>query len=119
MEGIFEAQDGVVEAVAWYIGGTAETANYKAVSAGNTLHREGVKVVYDPIKITYGKLVELFWTQIDPTDDGGQFVDRGTSYLSGIFVNSQTQRLAAEKSKKNLKLLKNAILARKHYCILL
>ena len=102
MEGIFEGQDGVIEALSGYIWWTPETANYKDVSSGGTLHREGVKVVYDPTKITYEKLVELFWTQIDPTDEGGQFADRGYQYTTAIYYDGEEEKTIAETSKQSL-----------------
>ena len=68
MEGIFEGQEGVIEAVSGYIGGTPETANYTSVSSGTSQHREAVQVSYNPEIISYETLVELYWTQIDPTD---------------------------------------------------
>lgn len=102
MEWIFEAQDGVLEAVSGYIWGTSETANYKQVASGNTDHREAVRVVYDPESISYEKLVELYWTQIDPTDDGWQFADRGFQYTTAIYYSSDVEKQIAENSKKSL-----------------
>lgn len=102
MEGIFEAQDGVSAAISGYIGGTSDTANYRDVSSWNTLHREGVQVVYDPDKISYDTLVELFWTQIDPTDEGGQFADRWYHYTTAIYYDGNEEKQIAESSKKSL-----------------
>jgi len=73
MEWIFESQSWVKEAIAWYIGWDEKTANYEDVSSWKTSHREWVKIIYDPDIISYEKLSELFWTQIDPTDDWWQF----------------------------------------------
>jgi len=102
MEGIFEAQDGVIEAVAGYIGWDEATANYSDVSSWKTQHREGVRIVYNPDEISYEKLVELFWTQIDPTDEGGQFADRGFHYTTAIYYDGEEEKKIAEMSKANL-----------------
>ena len=101
-ESDFEKVDGVIDAVSGYTGGHVVNPAYKEVSAGTTGHVEAIKVFYDPTKITYQKLLEVFWTHIDPTDGGGQFVDRGGQYRSVIFVANQTERQAAEESKERL-----------------
>ena len=102
MEPPFDKLDGVVRAESGYTGGHVDNPTYEQVSRTETGHVEAVRVTYDTSRISYDDLLEVFWRQIDPTDDGGQFVDRGTSYLSGIFVNSEAQRTAAEASKKKL-----------------
>lgn len=102
MEGIFEGQEGVIEARTGYIGGTPDTANYSDVSTGTTKHREGVEVFYNPEKISYAKLVELFWTQIDPTDAEGQFADKGYQYTTAIYYSDAVEKEIAEKSKDTL-----------------
>jgi len=102
MEWIFEAQEGVLEAKAWYIWGKKETATYKQVSTWNTKHREWVKVVYDPEIITYSKLVELFWTQIDPTDEWGQFADRWFHYTTALIYSNDNEKNILENSKESL-----------------
>ncbi len=102
MEPPFEQLDGVVEVVAGYTGGTEEDADYKKVSSGKTDHYEAVRVTYDPEKVAYRELVETFWRQIDPTDDGGQFADRGRHYRTAIFYSTEEQRAVAEQSKKDL-----------------
>ena len=102
MEWIFEWQAWVKKAVSGYIGWTAQTATYGEVSTGQTKHREAVRVVYDPQIISYEKLVELFWTQIDPTDAGGQFADRGFHYTTAIYYSNEEERTLAEASKKAL-----------------
>lgn len=102
MEPPFEQLDGVVEVVAGYTGGTEEDADYKKVSSGRTDHYEAVRVIYDPAKVSYKELVETFWRQIDPTDDGGQFADRGSHYKTAIFYNTEDQRAVAEMSKEEL-----------------
>lgn len=84
MEGIFEAQPGVYEAISGYAEGDASDANYDAVSAGTTRHREAIEVLYDPAIISYATLVDLYYTQIDPTQVDGQFADRGFRYTTAI-----------------------------------
>jgi peptide methionine sulfoxide reductase msrA/msrB len=98
----FEGLDGVKEVIAGYTGGHKENPTYEEVSSGRTGHIEAVQVVYDPSKITYEKLLEVFWKQIDPTDAGGQFVDRGSQYRTAIFYHTAEQKVAAEKSKAAL-----------------
>ena len=102
MEGIFEAQQWVIEARVWYIGGAKETANYTAVSSGNTKHREWVRVTYDPNEIDFATLLELFWTQIDPTDPDGQFADRGYHYTTAIYYDGDEEKMFAQISKDKL-----------------
>ena len=102
LEWIFEAQDWVKEAISGYAGWTQETANYSAVWAGTTKHREAVQVNYDPSKISYLELVNLFWRQIDPTDAGGQFNDRGYHYTTAIYYSNEMERKVAEESKNDL-----------------
>lgn len=102
MEGIFEAQDGVIEAIAGYCGGSEEDATYQKVSSGTTAHREAVCVVYDPYKISYRTLLDFFWTQIDPTDAFGQFADKGFRYTTAIYYGNAEEYHIAETSKQNL-----------------
>jgi peptide methionine sulfoxide reductase msrA/msrB len=102
MEPPFEKLDGVKEVLSGYSGGHTIDPTYEEVSAGRTGHLEAIQVVYDPAKIRYEKLLEVFWSQIDPTDSGGQFVDRGASYLSAIFYENEEQRKLAEESKRKL-----------------
>ncbi|MGV2620506.1 UNVERIFIED_CONTAM: peptide-methionine (S)-S-oxide reductase MsrA [Halobacillus marinus] len=96
MEPPFEKLKGVKEAVSGYTGGHTETPTYKEVSAGDTGHVEAVQVYYDPDVLSYSDLLEVFIRQVDPTDAGGQFVDRGSSYTTGIFYKSEDQRKKAE-----------------------
>lgn len=102
MEPPFEELEGVFEVTAGYAGGSKETADYQQVSSGRTDHYEAVRVMYDPAKISYGQLLEVFWRQIDPTDGGGQFADRGSQYKTAIFYQNEGQREVAEKSKADL-----------------
>ena len=101
-ESDFEKVDGVTGAISGYTGGTVTNPTYKQVSGGGTGHVEAVKVIYDPSKVTYEKLLEVFWRHVDPTDGGGQFVDRGGQYRSVIFYANDEERVLAEASKKNL-----------------
>jgi methionine-S-sulfoxide reductase len=101
-ESDFEKVDGVIDAVSGYTGGHVANPTYKQVSSGTTGHIESVKVIYDPSKVTYEQLLDVFWRHVNPTDPGGQFVDRGKQYRSAIFYANDTERMLAEKSKKAL-----------------
>lgn len=98
----FEAIDGIIEATSGYTGGHLKNPSYGSVSAGGTGHTEAIEVQYDPNKITYAQLLEVFWRNIDPVDAHGQFCDKGTQYRSGIFYKNEQQRLAAEESKAQI-----------------
>lgn len=102
MEPPFEKLDGVVDVVPGYAGGRTENPTYEEVSSGATGHLEAVQITYDPSKIIYRQLVDLFWTQIDPTDEGGQFVDRGPQYATAVFYHDDGQKAIAEESKAAL-----------------
>jgi len=102
MEPPFEKLAGVSKVLSGYIGGSEKNAVYKKVAAGVTRHYEVVEVSYDPSQISYAELVEVFWKQIDPTDAGGSFVDRGNQYRSAIFYQSPEEKLIAERSKQSL-----------------
>lgn len=98
----FEKYDGVLEVISGYTGGEEENPTYQEVSAGKTSHLESIEIKYDPKKINYNDLLEIFWRMIDPTDDGGSFVDRGEQYTSAIFYHNEEQKRLAEESKKRL-----------------
>lgn len=100
MEKPFEELAGVISVVSGYTGGTSENPDYKTYGAGG--HIEAVEIIFDPQQLSYAEILELFWRQIDPTDDGGQFVDRGHSYSAAIFYHNEAQRQIAEQSKKAL-----------------
>lgn len=100
MEKPFEQLDGVVEVVSGYAGGTTTNPTYENYARGG--HIEVVQVTYDPRKISYEKLLEVYWRQVDPTDAGGQFVDRGHAYTTAIFYADDDQRRLAEASKAEL-----------------
>ena len=101
-EADFEKLPGVVKVISGYTGGNKENPTYEEVSSGRTGHVEAVQVYYDPRKITYEELLDYFWKHIDPTDGGGQFVDRGSQYRSVIFYHDEEQKRLAEKSKEAL-----------------
>ena len=98
----FDKMDGVVDTIAGYTGGNVKNPTYQQVSTGRTGHAEAVEIIYDPEVVSYDKLLEVFWLNIDPTDSGGQFADRGSQYRPEIFYHSEAQRKAAEASKKKL-----------------
>lgn len=101
-ESDFEKLPGVLKVVSGYTGGKKENPTYQEVSSGTTGHVEAVQVYYDPAKVTYEELLNWFWRHVDPTDSGGQFVDRGSQYRSVIFYQDEQQRRLAEKSKEEL-----------------
>ena len=102
MEPPFEKLPGVMSVTSGYTGGKESAPSYEQVSAGRTGHVEAVEVRYDPAAISYEYLLKVFWRQIDPTDDGGQFADRGKQYRTAIFVYDQKHRELAEASKRDL-----------------
>lgn len=102
IEEAFEKIDGVIEAVSGYTGGHVENPTYRDVSSGYTGHFEAVEVTYDPLKVSYEDLLNVFWQNVDPTDDGGQFVDRGSQYHTAIFYHNDTQKRLAEESKNRI-----------------
>ncbi len=99
VESDFENVPGVVEAISGYTGGSVADPTYRQVSSGSTGHLESVQIYYDPSIIAYEGLLEAFWRMINPTDAGGQFVDRGKQYSTAIFYLNAEQKLAAEKSR--------------------
>lgn len=100
VESDFEKVPGVLKVISGYSGGTGENPTYETYGAKG--HIEAVQVFYDPAKVTYAQLLDVLWRHIDPTDAGGQFVDRGAGYRSAIFYHDQEQRQQAEKSKEAL-----------------
>jgi peptide methionine sulfoxide reductase msrA/msrB len=98
----FEKLDGVKEVISGYTGGHTVNPTYEDVTSETTGHMESVEIIYDPKKVSYEKLLDVFWRQINPTDAGGQFVDRGPSYRSAIFYHNEEQKRLAEKTKKEL-----------------
>ncbi len=102
MEPPFDKTPGVLSTTSGYAGGKEKAPTYREVSSGRTGHAEVVQVVYDPGKVTYEQLLDVFWRNIDPLDEGGQFCDRGRQYRTGIFYEGEAQKAAAEASKKAL-----------------
>ena len=101
-ETAFEGLDGVVSVTSGFAGGQKANPTYEEVSSGSTGHAESVQVLYDPAKISYAKLLDVFWHNVDPLDAGGQFCDRGAQYRSAIFYGNETERREAEASKAAL-----------------
>jgi peptide methionine sulfoxide reductase msrA/msrB len=101
-EADFEKTDGVIEVISGYTGGNSEHPSYEEVSSGRSEHLEAVQVIFDPARITYKELLGVFWRHVDPTDPGGQFVDRGAQYRTAIFYHDEEQRRLAEASKQEL-----------------
>jgi peptide-methionine (S)-S-oxide reductase len=99
VESDFDQVPGVVKTVSGYTGGSIQNPTYKQVSAGGTGHLEVVEITFDPSQITYDELLNAFWHSVDPTDEGGQFCDRGESYTTAVFVHDDEQRRLAEASK--------------------
>ena len=102
MEPPYDKTEGVLSTISGYIGGSEKDANYKRVSAGGTGHYEAVRIEYDPAKVSYGELLDVFWRNVDPFDGRGQFCDKGTQYLSGIFPLTNEQRAIAAASKARI-----------------
>lgn len=102
MEKPYESYEGIISVMPGYIGGTTENPSYEEVCSGSTGHIEAVQLTYDPAVISYEELLDIFWRQIDPTDPGGQFADRGSQYTTAIFTHDEEQQKAAEKSKQAL-----------------
>ena len=99
MEHPFDELEGVISTTSGYIGGHQAHPTYEQVSAGSTGHAEAVQVVYDPAAVSYQRLLEVFWRNVDPLDAGGQFCDRGSEYRAAIFYHTDEQRQQAEASK--------------------
>ena len=102
VEEAFEEVEGVVSATSGYIGGEAPNPTYKQVSAGGTGYAEAVEIVYDPNKVTYQQLLDVFWKNIDPTTPNQQFCDKGDQYRSAIFYLDNSQKQLAEESKRRV-----------------
>ena len=100
MEGPFEKLPGVLSVESGYVGGKIKGPTYQQVAMGRTSHIEAVRILYTPSKIDYDRLLEVFWRNIDPTQDDGQFCDKGAQYRSAVFVATEEERRLAEASKK-------------------
>ena len=99
MEGPFDKLDGVISTTSGYIGGRTKSPTYEQISTGTTGHTEAVQVAYDPKKVSYQKLLEVFWKNIDPVAKDRQFCDGGTQYRSGVFWHDDEQKKLADESK--------------------
>ena len=99
MESDFEKLDGVTDVISGFTGGTLKNPTYYGNHEG---HYEAVEVTYDPNKVSYQELLDYFWVNIDPFDARGQFCDKGSSYLSAIFVSDEMEKKLAEESKRNI-----------------
>ncbi len=102
MEPPFDATEGVVDTIVGYTGGTTKNPTYEEVSSGTTGHLEAIRVTFDPSVVSYAELLDVFWRNVNPTDSGGQFVDRGPQYRTAIFYHSDEQKRTAEESKTKL-----------------
>jgi len=100
MEEAFEKVDGVSSVISGYMGGTVANPSYEAVSAGRTGHAEAVEVVYDPAKVSYQKLLDAFWLNVDPVTPNAQFCDHGSQYRSAIFFQTDEEKRASDTSKQ-------------------
>lgn len=102
MEPPFDKTEGVISTTSGYTGGQKANPTYEEVSSGTTGHFESVKVEYDPSKVTYEKLLEVYWPNVDPFDSSGQFCDKGDQYRSAIFYGNEKEKELAEASKKQM-----------------
>jgi len=102
MESPFKKIKGVKEVISGYTGGSSENPTYEEVCSGTSGHLEAVRVTYDPAQVSYKELLEVFWQQVDPTDPGGQFVDRGPQYRTAIFYLDEDQKATAEASREQI-----------------
>ena len=103
MEAPFDELEGVISTTSGYTGGHKKNPRYEDVTSGKSGHVEVVQIVYDPEKISYDDLLDVFWVNIDPLNNRGQFCDKGNQYLSAIFYLNDQQKIAAEKSLETLK----------------
>ena len=104
MEETFEKTEGILEVVSGYSGGTTENPTYKEVTYGDTGHFETVKIIYDPEIISYSKVLDVYWKNIDPFDSEGQFCDKGYSYKSIVFFNNTEQKKIIHQSIADIEL---------------
>lgn len=102
MQGPFDAEPGVSAVQVGYAGGDPQDGSYYVVASGKTKHREGITMQYDPKVVTYQRLLEIFWKNIDPTDPGGQFADRGYQYTTAVYYHTPEQQQAANAFKQQL-----------------
>ncbi len=117
MEPPYDELDGVMSTISGYIGGTKKNPTYEEVVSGNTGHAEAVQIAYDPKKISYEKLLEVFWRNIDPLTANAQFCDSGNQYRSAIFYHDDAQKKLAEASKKVFRVVSNNPSSRKSFAL--
>jgi peptide-methionine (S)-S-oxide reductase len=98
----FDELPGIIDVVSGYSGGHLENPTYQDIKAGKSGHYEAVQITYNPDLFPYERLLELYWPQIDPTDDGGQFHDRGDQYRTAIFYHNEHQKQLAERAKNEI-----------------
>lgn len=103
MQGEFQAIEGVSKVVSGYTGGSTPNPTYEQVCTGKTGHIEAIEVTYDPQQVSYAQLLDVFWRNIDPLDEYGQFSDKGSQYRAGIFYHDGEQKTLAEASKEKVK----------------
>ena len=102
MEEAFENVEGVVSVISGYTGGQMENPTYEQVSAGGTGHTESIEVTYDPTKVTYKGLLDVFWRNVDPTTPNAQFCDHGSQYRTAIFYHNETQKQLIDESRERI-----------------
>lgn len=102
MEEAFDKVPGVIATTSGYTGGTVENPTYEQVSGGDTGHFEAVEIEYDPAKVSYEQLLDLFWKNVDPFDPNGQFCDKGGSYRSAVFVSNEEEKQLAEEDQREI-----------------
>ena len=102
MEEVFEKVEGIVSVVSGYAGGQVDNPTYEEVSAGGTGHTESIEVTYDPSKVTYEDLLDVFWRNVDPTTPNAQFCDHGSQYRTAIFYHNETQKQLIDESRERI-----------------
>ncbi len=102
MQPAFDRVPGVISTTVGYTGGDKPSPSYEEVSSGQTGHVEAIEVFYDPVKVSYHKLLDVFWKSIDPTDPGGQFADQGSQYKTAVFFMDEDEKRAAQAFKDEL-----------------
>jgi len=102
MEPAFDKLKGVISTTSGYTGGEEKNPSYEEVSSGSTGHLEAIEILYDPSKVSYVQLLDVFWKNVDPTQGNGQFVDIGPQYRTAIFYHNEDQKRSAEESKRKL-----------------
>jgi len=115
MQPVFDEQEGVLKATVGYAGGTKEDATYKRIGSGKTDHHEAIQIAFDPKRISYRTLLEFFFASIDPSDPGGQFVDRGNQYKTAVFYHDVRQKKDVESYITELKNTVNVVTPVKKY----